>query len=86
MRGRQIVQDSLAAILRAHVYELPTAAPELNPAERIRTQADEYDEHIAGAALKNTDELDCNAHAALMRTRNNARRLRACLKQSSLPW
>jgi putative transposase len=83
MRRRHIVQGYLAAMPRIHVYELPTAAPESDPADGIWTQADEY---IAGTAPKTIDELARNVHAALMRTRNNARRLRACLKQSSLPW
>jgi len=68
---------------RLHVFELPAAAPELNPAEGLWSQIDEY---LAGTAPKTIDELTINVRNGAMRTRNNKTRLWACLAQSELPW
>jgi putative transposase len=83
MHKRKLVTEYLDSISRVTRYELPKAAPELNPAEGIWAQADEY---VAGTAPKNIKELSANVHAALARTRNSSKRLRACLNQSDLPW
>jgi transposase len=83
MHKRKIVTDYIDSFPRVSVYELPVAAPELNPTEGVWAQVDEY---LAGTAPKNISELNSNLGAALVRTRNSTRRLRACLKQSALPW
>jgi len=51
------VQTFLARHPRLHVYEFPTAAPELNPIEFVWTQ---ISEHIANTAPHNHTELRAN--------------------------
>lgn len=80
---RQLVQDFLAEQDRLLVYPLPVAAPELNPVEFVWAQMSEY---TAGTAPHNRHELQANLFAAIARTRNSGRRLRACLLATRLEW
>jgi transposase len=80
---RRKVQDFLARHPRLHVYEFPTSAPELNPAEGIWTQVDEY---TASTAPHNGLELQANVLAGVARTRSSSARLWACIFASDLPW
>lgn len=80
---RKTVQDFVARHPRLHVYTLPTGTPELNPAEGIWSQVDEY---LAGTAPRTREELRGNVLAGVARTRKSQRRLRACLLGSQLPW
>lgn len=68
---------------RLHVYQFPTCAPELNPVEFVWTQVDE---HNAGYAPHNMQELCERTNSGVARTRNSRRRLLACLKTSGLSW
>jgi transposase len=77
------VKDWLARHPRLHVYEFPTSAPELNPAEFVWTQISEY---TAGTAPHNGAELRANVFAGIARTRSSQGRLQACLFGSGLPW
>lgn len=80
---RKLVQDFLAKHKRLHVFYFPVAAPELNPAEFVWTQATEY---TAGTAPHNGKELQTNVFHAIARTRNSPKRLRACLLGTHLNW
>lgn len=80
---RQAVQDFIRSHKRLIVFEFPVAAPELNPAEFIWTQAKEY---IAGTAPYDTYELQTNVYAGIARTRISQKRLFACLQGSHLDW
>lgn len=80
---RKAVQDFLAAHKRLHTFYFPVAAPELNPAEFIWTQATEY---TAGTAPHNGKELHTNVFNAIARTRTSQKRLQACLLGSRLDW
>lgn len=80
---RTSVQAFIDAHPRLHVYEFPTRAPELNPAEMVWTQITEY---AAGTAPHDTDELYDIVYAAIARTRRSRRRLWACIHGSDLPW
>jgi len=80
---RRLVKDWLAHHPRLQVYEFPTSAPELNPAEFVWTQISEY---TAGTAPHNGVELRSNVFAGIARTRSSQSRLRACLFGSGLPW
>jgi transposase len=80
---RTSVQEFIEAHPRLHVYEFPTSAPELNPAEMVWTQISEY---ASGTASHNTAELYDIVYAAIARTRRSRRRLWACIYGSELPW
>jgi putative transposase len=80
---RKMVQDFLAKHKRLHMFYFPVAAPELNPAEFIWTQATEY---TAGTAPHNGKELQTNVFNAIARTRTSQKRLQACLLGTRLRW
>lgn len=80
---RKMVQDFLAKHKRLHVFYFPVAAPELNPAEFIWTQASEY---TAGTAPHNAKELQTIVFNAIARTRGSQKRLQACLRGTHLKW
>ena len=80
---RAKVQAFLAEQARLTVYELPVAAPELNPVEFVWTQVSEA---TAGLAPRNRGELQANLEAGVARTRQSAKRLCACLLGSGLSW
>jgi transposase len=80
---RKIVQQFLASHKRLHMYYFPVAAPELNPAEFIWTQATEY---TAGTAPHNGKALQTNVFNAIARTRISQKRLQACLLGTRLNW
>jgi len=80
---RKAVQDFLAKHKRLYMFYFPVAAPELNPAEFIWTQATEY---TAGTAPHNKKELQTNVFNAIARTRQSQKRLYACLLGSRLDW
>lgn len=77
------VQDFLARHPRLHVYEFPTAAPELNPTEFVWTQVSEY---TANTAPHNDTELQANVLAGVAQTRRSPKRLWDCVFASDLPW
>ena len=83
IHGRRKVKDFLASHSRLHVYDFPTAAPELNPTEFVWTQVTEY---TASSAPRNAAELRANVMAGVARTQRSPRRLWACLFASDLPW
>jgi transposase len=80
---RRTVKDFLARHPRAHVYEFPTSAPELNPTEFVWTQISEY---TASTAPHNATEVRTNVFAGIARTRRSQDRLWACVFASDLPW
>lgn len=80
---RRLVKDFLAQHPRLDVYEFPTSAPELNPAEGVWTQVDEY---TASTAPHNGAKLRRNVRAGIARTRRSQHRLWACILGSDLPW
>ena len=80
---RAKVQAFLAEQARLRVYELPIAAPELNPVEFVWTQVSEA---TAGRAPHDRAELQANLKAGVERTRQSAKRLRACLLGTGLTW
>lgn len=80
---RKTVQQFLAKQKRLHMFYFPIAAPELNPAEFIWTQATEY---TAGTAPHNGKELQTNLSNAIARTRTSQKRLQACLLGTRLKW
>ena len=80
---RKMVQEFLDAHKRLHMFYFPVAAPELNPAEFIWTQATEY---TAGTAPHNSQELQTNVFNAIARTRLSPKRLQACLLGTHLKW
>jgi transposase len=80
---RKAVQDFLVSHRRLHMFYFPVAAPELNPAEFIWTQALEY---TAGTAPYNGKELQTNVFHAIARIRTSQKRLQACLLGSRLDW
>jgi transposase len=80
---RAKVQTFLAAQARLSVYELPVAAPELNPVEFVWTQVSEA---TAGLAPRDRSELQANLDAGVARTRHSPKRLRACLLGTGLSW
>lgn len=80
---RKMVQDFLAQHKRLHMFYFPVAAPDLNPAEFIWTQATEY---MAGTAPHNGKELQINVFNAIARTRSSQKRLQACLLGTHLKW
>ena len=80
---RAQVNDFIARHPRLHVYKFPTAAPELNPAEMLWTQINEY---TAGTAPHNAAELRDLVYAGIARTRRSPSRLWACIHGSKLPW
>ncbi len=80
---RQKVWQFIGTQPRLHVENFPRYAPELNPVEFVWTQAVEY---TAGTAPASVGELKSNVQAALRRTRRSQRRMRACLKASTLKW
>ena len=77
------VKAFLARHRRIHVYEFPTAAPELNPTEFVWTQVSAY---TANTAPHDMTELRANVRAAVARTRHSPKRLWACIAASELPW
>ena len=79
---RAQVNDFVARHPRLLVYKFPPAAPELNPAEMVWTQINEY---IAGTAPHNSAELRNWVFAGIARTRRSPRRLWACIHGSKLP-
>lgn len=80
---RAKVQAFLAEQARLSVYELPVAAPELNPVEFVWTQVSEA---TAGSAPRDRSELQANLEAGVARTRHSTKRLRACLLGTGLSW
>lgn len=80
---RKTVQNFLGNHKRLHMFYFPVAAPELNPAEFIWTQAAEY---TAGTAPPNRQELQTNIFNAIARTRTSQKRLLACLLGTRLDW
>jgi transposase len=80
---RRKVQDFIARHPRLHVYEFPTSAPELNPAEYVWTQVNEY---TASTAPRDGTELRARVLAGVARTRRSQTRLWACILASDLPW
>ena len=80
---RKIVQGFLANHKRLHMFYFPVAAPELNPAEFIWTQATEY---VAGTAPHDSQELQTNVFNAIARTRSSQKRLQDCLCGTHLDW
>ena len=80
---RAKVQAFLAEHARLTVYELPVAAPELNPVEFVWTQVSEA---TASLAPRDRAELQANLEAGVARTRQSAKRLRACLLGTGLSW
>jgi transposase len=83
IHGRAKVKDFLARHPRLHVYDFPTAAPELNPTEFVWTQVTDY---TAGSAPRNGMELRVNVMAGVARTRRLPSRLWAAVFASDLPW
>lgn len=77
------IEHFLQAHPRLHVFEFPKAAPELNPAEGVWGQMDEY---LAGTVPKTVGDLARNVERASMRMRNSSKRLWACIAQSDLPF
>ena len=82
MHGRKLVKAFIAQHPRLHVYHFPSYAPELNPVEGVWAQAKEY---TAGSAPHHIRELHHNVYAAVKRTANSPRRLRACFRIAKLP-
>ena len=82
IHGRKLVKAFIAQHPRLHVYHFPSYAPELNPAEGVWAQAKEY---TAGSAPHHIRELHRNVYAAVKRTANSPRRLRACFRIAKLP-
>jgi transposase len=80
---RKMVQEFLSSHKRIHMFYFPVAAPELNPAEFIWTQATEY---TAGTAPHNGKELQTNIFNAIARTRSSQKRLQSCLLGTHLQW
>jgi putative transposase len=80
---RRMVQEFLAKHKQLHMFYFPVAAPELNPAEFVWTQATEY---TAGTAPHNSKELQTNVFNAIARTRSSQKRLQACLLGTHLTW
>ena len=80
---RKMVQEFLVSHKRLHRFYFPVAAPELNPAEFIWTQATEY---TAGTAPHNAKELQTHVFNAIARTRTSQKRLQACLLGTHLNW
>lgn len=80
---RKMVQEFLTSHKRLHMFYFPVAAPELNPAEFIWTQAKEY---TAGTAPHNSKELQTNVFNAIARTRSSQNRLQDCLLGTHLDW
>ena len=80
---RRTVKAFLAGHPRIHVYEFPTAAPELNPTEFVWTQ---ISESTASTAPHNGMELWTNVLVGVARTRQSPKRLWACIWASELPW
>ncbi len=68
---------------RIHEYRFPTCAPELNPVEFVWTQ---INEHTAGFAPHNIQELCGRVQTGIARTRASKNRLLACLKTADLSW
>jgi len=83
IHGRNKVKNFLVCHSRLHVYDFPTAAPELNPSEFVWTQVTEY---TASSAPRNGTELRANVMAGVARTRRSPTRLWACIFGSELPW
>ena len=83
MHRRAKVHTFLADQARLTVYELPVAAPELNPVEFVWTQVSEA---TAGLAPRDRSELKANLDAGVARTRRSAKRLHACLLGTGLSW
>jgi transposase len=80
---RKMVQEFIAEQPRLTVFHLPTAAPELNPAEYLWTQVSEY---YAGRVPHNREELKRYVINGVDRTRRSQKRLRACLLATRLDW
>ncbi|MBI4789410.1 MAG: transposase [Chloroflexi bacterium] len=83
IHGRRLVKDFLARHPRLHVFDFPTAAPELNPTEFVWTQVTDY---TAGSAPRSGIELRTKVMAGVARTRRSSSRLWACVFASDLPW
>lgn len=83
IHGRLKVRQFISTQPRLHVENFPRYAPELNPVEYVWTQVVEY---TAGTAPARISELRGNVQAAMRRTRRSQRRMRACLKASTLKW
>lgn len=83
IHNRKLVKQFITEHPRLHVFNFPSYAPELNPAEGIWTQTTAY---IAGSAPHNVTELQVNLRAGLRHSRNSVSRLWACVHMSDLPW
>ena len=80
---RKIVQAFMAAHPRLRVYEFPTGAPELNPAEWIWQQ---LNDGLAGTAPHDQAELLANLHTGIARIRRSPQRLWAGFAGAALEW
>lgn len=80
---RKIVKAFVAAHPRLHVYEFPTGAPELNPAEWIWQQLNDW---LAGTAPHNPAELQANIDSGVARIRRSPQRLWAGFAGAELDW
>jgi transposase len=80
---RKMVQEFLGSHQRLQMFYFPVAAPELNPAEFIWTQATDY---TAGTAPHNAKELQTNLFNAIARIRSSQKRLQSCLLGTHLDW
>lgn len=79
---RKLVQAFITQHSRLHVYEFPTGAPELNPAEWIWQQINDL---LASTAPHNEAELQANLRAAIARIRRSPWRLWAGFSGAKLP-
>lgn len=77
----KMVQEFIAQQERLIVFQFPTAAPELNPAEYLWTQVSEY---YAGRAPHDRIEMKQYVMAGVARTRRSQDRIRGCLQATRL--
>lgn len=80
---KDLSNAALACHPRLHMYDFPTAAPELNPTEFVWTQVAEY---TARSAPRNGWHLRANVMAGVARTGRSPGRLWAAVFASDLPW
>lgn len=80
---RRLVQEDLHTHPRLQVRYFPAYAPELNPAEFIWTQLNDY---LAGRAPITLQSLFTLIHAGLQRLRVSPRRMWACVAGADLRW
>jgi putative transposase len=80
---RKMVQEFIAQQERLIVFQFPTAAPELNPAEYLWTQVSQY---YAGRAPHDRIEMKQYVMAGVARIRRSQDRIRGCLQATRLDW